>query len=44
VAAGCGGGARRPPRRIADIGDNECDRTDTTLLKVREPDPAANER
>jgi hypothetical protein len=26
---------------IADIGNNECDRTDTALLKVREPDPAA---
>jgi hypothetical protein len=26
---------------IADIGDNECDRADTALLKVREPDPAA---
>ena len=26
---------------IADIGDNECHRTDTALLKVREPDPAA---
>jgi hypothetical protein len=26
---------------VADIGDNECDRTDTALLKVREPDPAA---
>jgi hypothetical protein len=26
---------------IADIGDNECDRTDTALLKVAEPDPAA---
>jgi hypothetical protein len=25
---------------IADIGDNECDRDDTALLKVREPDPA----
>jgi hypothetical protein len=25
---------------IADIGNNECDRTDTALLKVREPDPA----
>jgi hypothetical protein len=24
---------------IADIGNNECDRTDTALLKVREPDP-----
>ena len=24
---------------VADIGDNECDRTDTALLKVREPDP-----
>ena len=23
---------------VADIGDNECDRTDTALLKVREPD------
>jgi hypothetical protein len=26
---------------VADIGNNECDRTDTALLKVREPDPAA---
>jgi hypothetical protein len=26
---------------IADIGNNECDRADTALLKVREPDPAA---
>jgi hypothetical protein len=26
---------------IADVGDNECDRTDTALLEVREPDPAA---
>jgi hypothetical protein len=26
---------------IADIGNNECARTDTALLKVREPDPAA---
>jgi hypothetical protein len=26
---------------IADIGDNECRRTDTALLKVGEPDPAA---
>jgi hypothetical protein len=26
---------------IADIGNNECDRTDTALLKVREPDLAA---
>ena len=26
---------------IADIGNNECDRTDTALLKVREPDPVA---
>jgi hypothetical protein len=26
---------------IADIGNNECDRRDTALLKVREPDPAA---
>ena len=26
---------------IADIGNNECDRTDTALLKVAEPDPAA---
>jgi hypothetical protein len=25
---------------VADIGDNECHRTDTALLKVREPDPA----
>jgi hypothetical protein len=29
---------------IADIGNNECDRTDTALLKVREPDPAATGR
>ena len=28
---------------IADIGNNECNRTDTTLHKVREPDPAAAE-
>ena len=27
---------------IADIGNNECDRADTALLKVREPDPAAS--
>jgi len=27
---------------IADIGNNECDRVDTALLKVREPDPAAS--
>jgi hypothetical protein len=27
---------------IADIGNNECDRTDTALLKLREPDPAAS--
>ena len=27
---------------VADIGNNECDRTDTALLKVREPDPAAD--
>jgi hypothetical protein len=27
---------------IADIGNNECDRTDTALLKVREPNPAAS--
>ena len=27
---------------VADIGNNECDRTDTALLKVREPDPAAS--
>jgi len=27
---------------IADIGNNECDRSDTALLKVREPDPAAS--
>lgn len=27
---------------IADIGNNECDRGDTALLKVREPDPAAS--
>jgi hypothetical protein len=27
---------------IADIGNNECDRGDTALLKVREPDPAAD--
>ena len=26
---------------IGDIGNNECDRHDTALLKVREPDPAA---
>jgi hypothetical protein len=26
---------------IADIGNNECQRRDTALLKVREPDPAA---
>jgi len=26
---------------VGDIGDNECDRADTALLKVREPDPAA---
>jgi hypothetical protein len=26
---------------IADIGNNECDRDDTVLLKVAEPDPAA---
>jgi hypothetical protein len=26
---------------VADIGNNECDRSDTALLKVREPDPAA---
>jgi hypothetical protein len=26
---------------IGDIGNNECDRDDTALLKVREPDPAA---
>jgi hypothetical protein len=26
---------------IADIGNNECDRADTALLKVSEPDPAA---
>jgi hypothetical protein len=25
---------------VGDIGDNECDRRDTALLKVREPDPA----
>jgi hypothetical protein len=25
---------------VADIGNNECDRDDTALLKVREPDPA----
>ena len=25
---------------VADVGNNECDRTDTALLKVREPDPA----
>jgi hypothetical protein len=25
---------------IADIGNNECDRTDTALLRVAEPDPA----
>jgi hypothetical protein len=28
---------------IADIGNNECNRTDTALHKVREPDPAAAE-
>ena len=27
---------------VADIGNNECDRDDTALLKVREPDPAAS--
>jgi hypothetical protein len=27
---------------IGDIGNNECDRVDTALLKVREPDPAAD--
>ncbi len=27
---------------VADIGNNECDRADTALLKVREPDPAAD--
>jgi hypothetical protein len=27
---------------VADIGDNECDRDDTALLKVREPDPSAS--
>ena len=27
---------------VGDIGDNECDRGDTALLKVREPDPAAS--
>jgi hypothetical protein len=27
---------------VADIGNNECDRADTALLKVREPDPAAS--
>jgi hypothetical protein len=32
---------RRGNLWIADIGDNECDRDDTALLKVREPDPAA---
>jgi hypothetical protein len=26
---------------VGDIGDNECGRGDTALLKVREPDPAA---
>jgi hypothetical protein len=26
---------------VADIGNNECDRADTALHKVREPDPAA---
>jgi hypothetical protein len=26
---------------VADIGNNECDRGDNALLKVREPDPAA---
>jgi hypothetical protein len=29
---------------IADIGNNECDRGDTALLKVREPDPARDRR
>jgi hypothetical protein len=29
---------------IADIGNNECDRRDTALLKVREPDPAGDGR
>jgi hypothetical protein len=29
---------------IGDIGNNECDRADTALLKVREPDPAAGGR
>ena len=29
---------------IADIGNNECDRDDTALLKVREPDPAGGGR
>ncbi|HEU4399296.1 MAG TPA: hypothetical protein VFU54_15850 [Actinomycetota bacterium] len=26
---------------VGDIGNNECNRSDTALLKVREPDPAA---
>src|SRR5215218_2843117 len=26
---------------VGDVGNNECDRDDTALLKVREPDPAA---
>jgi len=29
---------------VADIGNNECDRRDTALLKVREPDPAGDGR
>ena len=33
-------GRQRGQPLVADIGDNECDRTDTALLKVREPDPA----
>jgi hypothetical protein len=32
---------RRGNLWIADIGNNECDRSDTALLKVAEPDPAA---
>jgi hypothetical protein len=28
---------------VADIGNNECDRDDTALLKVREPDPAGGQ-
>jgi hypothetical protein len=29
---------------IGDIGDNDCDRTDTALLELREPDPARDAR